>query len=301
MAVDKKYYWLKLKDTFFEDDTISFIEEQENGIKYSNFYLKLCLKSVRTNGKLIRLVGETLMPYDVKSLSKLTNVDFDTVNSAMSLFEKLGIISVLENGELYLSQVQEMIGSETEKASLMRRKRAEVRIGNNVTKMLPYIEKEIEKEKEEDENYISSTILPCTEISDTENTVYDKMDTNNNSIKNNSYLKETKDIIDYLNQKANKQFKHTTSKTKKLINARIKEGFSTEDFKTVIDNKCEDWLRDEKMNEYLRPETLFGTKFESYLNSKQPNKKESHEQGIIKNEKSIEIKYDEYGNPFHVY
>ena len=69
--MSKKYYWLKLKNDFFDDDTIKFIEEQENGILYSNFYLKLCLKSLKNDGKLIRIVGNTLIPYDNKSLSKL--------------------------------------------------------------------------------------------------------------------------------------------------------------------------------------------------------------------------------------
>jgi predicted phage replisome organizer len=152
--VEKKYYWLKLKSDFFDDDTIKYIEEQENGIKYSNFYLKLCLKSLKTDGKLIRLVGETLIPYDINSLSKLTGVDFDTVRSAMQLFENIGLIKILESGEIYLSQINELIGSETDKAQIMRRIRAERKLnGNIVTKMLPYIEKDIdiEKEKELDE------------------------------------------------------------------------------------------------------------------------------------------------------
>jgi predicted phage replisome organizer len=149
MSESKKYYWLKLKSDFFDDDTIKFIEEQENGIKYSNFYLKLCLKSLKTDGKLIRLVGETLIPYDINSLSKLTGVDFDTVRSAMQLFESIGLIKVLESGEIYLSQIDELIGSETDKAQMMRRLRAERKItGNNVTQMLP--EKEIDKEKEKE-------------------------------------------------------------------------------------------------------------------------------------------------------
>lgn len=150
MSESKKYYWLKLKSDFFDDDTIKFIEEQENGIKYSNFYLKLCLKSLKTDGKLIRLVGETLIPYDVNSLSKLTGVDFDTVRSAMQLFESIGLIKILESGEIYLSQIDELIGSETDKAQIMRRIRAEKKIGNNVTQMLPYIEIEKEKEKEKE-------------------------------------------------------------------------------------------------------------------------------------------------------
>lgn len=151
MSESKKYYWLKLKSDFFDDDTIKFIEEQENGIKYSNFYLKLCLKSLKTDGKLIRLVGETLIPYDINSLSKLTGVEFDTVRSAMQLFESIGLIKVLESGEIYLSQIDELIGSETDKAQMMRRLRAERKLdGNNVTQMLPEKEIDIEKEKEKE-------------------------------------------------------------------------------------------------------------------------------------------------------
>lgn len=171
MSESKKYYWLKLKSDFFDDDTIKFIEEQENGIKYSNFYLKLCLKSLKTDGKLIRLVGETLIPYDINSLSKLTGVEFDTVRSAMQLFESIGLIKVLESGEIYLSQIDELIGSETDKAQMMRRLRAERKLdSNNVTPMLPEIEidKEIEKEidKEIDNNIYKK---PQTEKPEVEN------------------------------------------------------------------------------------------------------------------------------------
>ena len=62
--------------------------------------------------------------------------------------------------------------------------------------------------------------------------------------------------------------KTTTPKTIREIKARLNEGFKLEDFKIVIDNKCSEWLNDKKMNQYLRPDTLFGTKFESYLNQK---------------------------------
>lgn len=77
---------------------------------------------------------------------------------------------------------------------------------------------------------------------------------------------EIKTIIDYLNEKTNKHFKATTSKTKSLINARLKEGFTINDFKKVIDNKTTEWLNDSKMSNFLRPETLFSNKFEGYLN-----------------------------------
>ena len=75
----------------------------------------------------------------------------------------------------------------------------------------------------------------------------------------------TKNVIDYLNEKANKNYKSSTAKTKTLINARAREGFELEDFKKVIDIKTREW-KGSDMEKYLRPETLFGTKFEGYLN-----------------------------------
>jgi len=76
------------------------------------------------------------------------------------------------------------------------------------------------------------------------------------------------DIVFYLNEQAGKSFKHKTAKTRSLIKARFKDGFIIDDFKRVIDIKTAQWLKDSHMNPYLRPETLFGTKFEGYLNEK---------------------------------
>lgn len=76
------------------------------------------------------------------------------------------------------------------------------------------------------------------------------------------------EIIDYLNAKAGTRYKASTASTRKHIKARLDEGFTVEDFKSVIDKKCSEWLGNSKMEQYLRPETLFGTKFEGYLNAK---------------------------------
>ena len=105
----KKYYWLKLKEDFFDDDTIEWIEEQPNGEKYSLFYLKLCLKSLKTNGILVRNVGEMLIPYDIKKLAEITRTDVDTVRVAMELFKNIGLIQILDNGEIYLTQLKNML------------------------------------------------------------------------------------------------------------------------------------------------------------------------------------------------
>ena len=97
---------------------------------------------------------------------------------------------------------------------------------------------------------------------------------NTNKLKEEKYKKEEKceipyvEIIDYLNLKTKSHYKYSTNKTIACIKARWNEGFTLEDFKKVIDNKSKEWLGDPKYENYLRPETLFGNKFEGYLNSK---------------------------------
>ena len=162
---NKKYYWLKLKEDFFDDDTINWIEEQENGKEYCLFYLKLCLKSLKTNGVLIRNVGQMLIPYDVKKLAEITNTPADTVRVAMEVFKNIGLIQILENGEIYMAQLKNMVGSETkwaEKKRLQREKEKEKlpapekgQTGDNVPTMSDRDrerDKEKEKEKEKETN-----------------------------------------------------------------------------------------------------------------------------------------------------
>src|SRR5690606_32534716 len=92
----------------------------------------------------------------------------------------------------------------------------------------------------------------------------------NKNVKNDKNEKEVipySEIVDYLNERANKSYRSTGKKTQSLIRARFNDGFGVDDFKRVIDNKVATWLGGD-MDKYLRPETLFGTKFEGYLNEK---------------------------------
>ena len=81
-----------------------------------------------------------------------------------------------------------------------------------------------------------------------------------------------KEVIDYLNAKAGTKFRDQSKDSRKHIKARFDEGFTLDDFKRVIDGRCAAWKGDAKMSEFLRPSTLFGTKFESYLNAKHGTK-----------------------------
>lgn len=165
MSKNKKYYWIKLNENFFDDDPMAWILEQENGKDYIIFYLMLCLRSLTTQGLLFRSVGDMLIPYDAKKLAEITKTPVDTVRVAMKLFEEVKLIEVLDTGEIYMKQINELIGSETDKARRMRvlrasRKLQEIEEGNIVTQMLPDCyemlprdrdkEKEIEKELDEE-------------------------------------------------------------------------------------------------------------------------------------------------------
>lgn len=94
-------------------------------------------------------------------------------------------------------------------------------------------------------------------------TIHNEKDTKNNT----QYIKEIEEVVIHLNEKAGTKYKPNSKNTTKHIQARIREGYTLEDFKIVIDKKCSEWLNTD-MEKYLCPETLFGSKFEKYLNQK---------------------------------
>ncbi|CUW10363.1 hypothetical protein C122C_0794 [Leuconostoc gelidum subsp. gasicomitatum] len=155
----KRYFWLQLKEDFFDDDTMAYIEDQPNGKEYALIYLKMCLKSLKLDGYLKRVVGNTIIPYDIPTLAKLVNSNVDTVRVAMKMFEQIGLINILDGGEIYMNQIEEMIGSETEAAKQKRLERAKTEnatlsqdsrknVAQSKSKSL-----EIEKEQQPETNY----------------------------------------------------------------------------------------------------------------------------------------------------
>lgn len=115
----------------------------------------------------------------------------------------------------------------------------------------------------------SNTEYSNTEYSNTDIDIYSPVSDETRT----TYLVEIKEAVSYLNSKAGTKYRHSADKTKKLIRARLKDGFTLNDIKKVIDKKVDEWLKTD-MSKYLRPETLFGSKFESYLNQPEPEKSE---------------------------
>lgn len=156
MSKNKKFFWLKLKEDFFESDEIKILESLPNGMAYSNFYLKLLCKSIKNNG-VLRL--RNVIPYTVEMLSSMTNTNIDIARGAIEKLIALNMVEVLDDGALYMLDIENMIGSETDSAQRMREARAKtinleekdkksLTLCKNVRKSDTEIDKELELEKE---------------------------------------------------------------------------------------------------------------------------------------------------------
>lgn len=114
MIEKKKFYWIKLKTDFFNQDTIDFLLSQKNGCEYVVLYQMLCLMTANNNGELATRMEEVIIPFNVDKIVRDTKYfDFDTVTVALELFKKLGLIYEEENQMLKITNLIEMIGSES--------------------------------------------------------------------------------------------------------------------------------------------------------------------------------------------
>ena len=243
MSDNKKYYYLKLKENFFESDEIIILESMPDGHLYSNILLKLYLRSLKNDG---RLMFNERIPFNSTMLAQVTRHSVGNVEKAVKLFQDLGLIDVMDNGAIYMMDIQNFIGESSTEADRIRAYRAKIAAEKSNVQMLqetPYkctpeleIEKEIEKEIQINNTSYKSDVIPYLEI------------------------------IDYLNLKAEKRFKCVPGH-KKYIKARWNEGYRLDDFKRVIEIKSKEWLNTPAVK-YLQPSTLFGTKFDQYLNQK---------------------------------
>ena len=134
----------------------------------------------------------------------------------------------------------------------------------------------------------------CVQNEQTNTRDYQESTTENNNVSEEKPSKgvwtdETRQIIDYLNKRAGKKYSVKTKKTAQLIHKLLDNGFTVEDFERVIDIKCKQWLDNEKMNQYLRPRTLFSEKFEDYLNEAPVRTKQQGASGQSVSDKMKEL------------
>lgn len=162
MSDNKKYYYLRLKDNFFDSDELKILESMKDGYLYSNILLKLYLRSLKNDGKLV--VNERI-PYSADMLASVTGHQVGTIKQALSVFKDLGLIDVLDNGAIYMLDIQNFIGKGSSEADRKReyRQRIETDRTNVQTnlrqisdKSTPEIEIELEKDIEIEKKIHSS-------------------------------------------------------------------------------------------------------------------------------------------------
>ena len=118
MATGKRYYWMKLKESFMTSDTIDYFMSQPNGANYVVLYQMLCLKTINTDGRLSRQIGEIIIPYDIEKIQRDCKwFSVDTIRVALKLYQAVGLIYEDQDGVLVLSDHHNLVGSETDYAA----------------------------------------------------------------------------------------------------------------------------------------------------------------------------------------
>lgn len=153
MADNRRYYFLKLKESFFDSDSIVLLEDMKDGILYSNILLKLYLKSLKNGGKL--QLDENI-PYTAQMIATLTRHQIGTVERALQIFMQLGLVEQLDSGTLYMTDIELLIGQSSTEGERKRAARRENRAllpsrtnGGQMSDIRPpEIEIDIELEKE---------------------------------------------------------------------------------------------------------------------------------------------------------
>ncbi len=244
-------YYFQKPSNFYQRDDIRKLERTENGYELITIYEKLLIDTLNKEGKLVQIFGNREEEYSIDDLAIIFNHDRNTVEIAINTFIELGMIERQDN-ILFFPDSSHYTRSSTVGANKKRMYREEKNKEVKVDICPPLVSNSgLTKLKLEKEQEL-------------------EIENNKNIIRNKKEI-EYKEIIDYLNLKSNFNYRHTTPKTKELIKTRYDEGFTLIDFKIVIDNKTNEWIGTE-YEKYLRPNTLFGTKFESYLNQKSANK-----------------------------
>ena len=144
MADNRKYYYLKLKEDFFESDEAVVLESMPDGYIYSNILLKLYLRSLKNNGY---LMFNNIIPYNSQMLASITRHQVGTIEKAVKIFKDLQLIDILDNGAIYMTNIQNFVGKSSTDADRKRLERDKNKtIGHLSEKCPPEIEIEIEKD-----------------------------------------------------------------------------------------------------------------------------------------------------------
>lgn len=241
---NRRYYWLQLKDDFFNSKEMKLMRKLPGGEEITIIYLKMMLASLAEQGK---LYFEGLAEDLAEELSLIIDEDPEAIRLTLMFLTKKKLLTTSDNYQFNLEQVPEMVGSETASTRRSRKHRETQKLlqcNTTATKGNGDIDIDIDIDKGQ---------KPQSDVYE--------------------------EIIKYLNEKTGSHFKPTSKSTQSLINGRLSENYTIEDFKYVIDVKTNEWKDNTKMSKYLTPDTLFNaSKFEKYRNQQMPKQQNVQKQ-----------------------
>ncbi|MGZ9699388.1 phage replisome organizer N-terminal domain-containing protein [Bacillus safensis] len=253
--------WVKLSTQMFDDEKIKLIEQMPESDTLLIIWVKLLAQAGKTNASGFIYLSENV-PYTDEMLAHIFGRPLGIVRMALDTFRKFGMIEINDqnfisicNWEKHqnLDALEKIREQNRLRKQKQRKKLSLAEPKNNMSRDVTInvtashatdIDKELDKDKE-----LKDILSGNPTADETESAIPFKL------------------ITDLLNQMSEKNYRHTTPKTQRLIKARWNEGFRFDDFKKVILAKCFEWRDNPDMSKFLRPETLFGSKFEGYLNN----------------------------------
>lgn len=262
--------WIKLKTTMFDDEKIRLIQAVPESDAILVIWIRLLVLAGKTNDDGLIYIQRN-MPYSEEMLATLFGKNVNTVRLALTTLASFNMIDLNNDGLIAISnweKHQNVEGME------------QVRLKNAI------------RNREYRERKKQEKLLLARDVSVTSR---DGTDIDKELDKERDIDKEKipySDIIKYLNEATSKSFK-VTQKWKDLIKARWNEGQRLDDFKKVIDVKTNQWLNNQEMNKYLRPATLFGNKFDDYLNEYRPQVNSSISDEIAESQRRLSEAYEQ--------
>lgn len=256
--------WIKIATDIFDDEKILLIEGLPDAYAIITVWFKLlCLAGKKNNGGVFLMNDK--IPYTDKMLATIFRMNESTVKLALNAFEQFKMIEIVEG----IITIPNWNKHQTLDAYERKKERDRLYQEERRAKQRALIEKSSDKSSER------TSYVAVSDIDKEEDKEEDKE-------KDNNIYVPYKEIISYLNEKTGKKLRWDVKSNQKEIKARFNEGYTLDDFKTVIDKKYNEWGRKPTKEElqrgikdmriYLRPKTLFGSNFDVYLNQEQTEK-----------------------------
>lgn len=269
---NKRYYWLKLKKDFFKQRIIKKLRRQKDGDTMTLIYLKMQLLAIENDG---RILLENLEDSVAEEIALELDEDAEIMERLLTFLENYKLVEVQEDGSLFIPEVEENTGSESKNAEVMRARRKKnnseitsdnkgITSDNNVIPML--------SDCYQTDNTTDEMLSKRKEIRDKRKEKKEK---------EKEILSFSQDVISYLNKVTGSSFRFDSNASLSYIKARFNQGYTDPElYKDVIKVKADEWMKQPTMAKYLRPSTLFGNKFENYVqeaNRNRPNRSDDVE------------------------